>query len=161
MSQFLGTHVNRLDAKGRVSIPASFRTTLRAANATTNGADEIAAPGALILRPSHKDACIEGWAAATFMTLASKMERLDLFGDDSDDLAFTLYADASELEADKEGRIVLPAALAAHAGLGETVAFVGLGRQFQIWDPQAVATRRALARERARERGLVLPGGLA
>ena len=71
MSQFLGTHTNRLDAKGRVSIPAPFRAALRPA-----------AEGApLVLRPSHKHPCVEGWPAAAFQALAAPLDELDMFGE--------------------------------------------------------------------------------
>ena len=150
MVQFLGTHQNRLDAKGRVSVPAPFRTVLKAGN-EANGTH-------LVLRPSHQHPCIEAWPAAVFETLAEPLNRLDLFSQAHDDLAATLYSDAFPVEADKEGRIVLPDALVSYAGLGETVVFMGLGRIFQIWEPAAAEKRRAEARERARVRGFTLPG---
>lgn len=149
MTQFMGTHTNRLDAKGRVSIPAPFRAALK------NGGDEDDA-ARLVLRPSHKQPCIEGWPAAAFAALAAPMQRLDIFSDDQDDLAFTLYADAAPLEPDREGRIVLPAELAFHAGLGDSVAFVGLGEKFEIWEPAALERRRAEARARTAARNLTL-----
>lgn len=150
MTTFMGTHLNRLDAKGRVSVPAPFRTALRA------GSDDGVA--ALVLRPSHKHPCIEAWPAAVFQALETPLDRLDLFSEAHDDLAASLYADAWPVEADREGRIVLPESLVAHAGLSEQVAFLGLGRTFQIWEPAAAERRRAEARERAREHGLTLPG---
>lgn len=150
MTHFLGTHQNRLDAKGRVSVPASFRAALRA-----QAADGAAG---VVLRPSHKHPCVEAWPAAVFQALATPLERLDLFSEAHDDLAAALYADAYPVEADKEGRIVLPEPLVTHAGLGEQVVFMGLGRIFQIWEPQAAERRRVEARERARARGLTLPG---
>jgi MraZ protein len=150
MTTFMGTHLNKLDAKGRVSVPAPFRAALRA------GSDEGAA--ALVLRPSHKHPCIEAWPTAVFQALETPLDRLDLFSEAHDDLAASLYADAWPVEADREGRIVLPESLVAHAGLGEQVAFLGLGRTFQIWEPAAADRRRAEARERARARGLTLPG---
>ncbi|MDQ2801869.1 MAG: division/cell wall cluster transcriptional repressor MraZ [Pseudomonadota bacterium] len=159
MTQFLGTHQNKLDAKGRVSVPASFRAALRqAAEAEARGAESSAGATQLVLRPSHKHPCIEAWPAAEFQALAEPLNRLDLFSEEHDDLANTLYADAYPVEADKEGRIVLPDALIAHGGLNETVVFMGLGRIFQIWEPAAAESRRAEARERARTRGLTLPG---
>jgi MraZ protein len=155
MTQFLGTHQNRLDAKGRVSIPAAFRAALR-----TNGETNCNGNGTtqLVLRPSHKHSCIEAWPNAEFQALAAPLDRLDLFSEEHDDLASALYADAYPVESDKEGRIVLPDALIAHAGLGEAVVFMGLGRIFQIWEPEAAVRRRAEARERARARSLTLPG---
>jgi MraZ protein len=149
MTQFLGTHQNRLDAKGRVSVPAPFRAVLR------NGGETC---GQVVLRPSHKHPCIEGWPVAEFNALAAPLDRLDLFSEEHDDLASTLYADAFPADIDKEGRIVLPESLVAHAGLSEAVVFMGLGRIFQIWEPAAAEQRRAEARERARSRRLTLPG---
>lgn len=153
MSHFLGTHQNRLDAKGRVSVPAPFRAHLR--SGSENGV------ASLILRPSHKHPCIEAWPEAVFQTLAAPLDRLEMFSEDQDDLITTLYADATRVEADKEGRIVLPESLAQHAGLAENVVFMGLGRTFQIWEPAAAERRRAEARNAARTRSLTLPAGNA
>jgi MraZ protein len=152
MTQFVGTHINRLDAKGRVSIPAPFRNALKSGDGGSTS---------LIFRPSHKHSCIEGWPAHVFHTLATSMQSLDIFGDDQDDLAFTIYADATELEPDREGRIVLPESLASFANLADNVAFVGMGRLFQIWEPAAAERRRIEARERVRARNLTLPGNSA
>ena len=149
MTQFMGTHTNKLDAKGRVSIPAPFRAALK------NGDDS----GALILRPSHKYPCLEGWPIAAFLALADSMQSMPTLGDDQEDLAFALYSAATQMEPDREGRIVLPGELAAYAGLKDAVCFVGLSNRFQIWEPEAAARRLAEARTRAR--GLALPGVLA
>jgi MraZ protein len=155
MTHFLGTHQNKLDAKGRVSVPAPFRTALKAQD-ETNGTH-------LILRPSHQHPCIEAWPAAVFEALGQPLTRLDLFSQEHDDMAATLYADAFPVEADREGRIVLPDDLVAYANLSDAVVFMGLGRIFQIWEPAAAERRRAEARVRARERGLTLsqPGAVA
>jgi MraZ protein len=153
MSQFLGTHQNRLDAKGRVSVPAPFRAGLRA----LAGESESGGVG-LVLRPSHKHPCIEAWPPTAFDTLAAPLERLDLFSEDHDDMAAALYADAYPVESDKEGRIVVPEGLLAHAGISSGVTFMGLGRIFQIWQPEAAEKRREEARERARAKRLTLPG---
>jgi MraZ protein len=150
MTHFMGTHQNRLDAKGRVSIPAPFRTALREA--------ALEAEAAVVLRPSHRHACIEGWAAADFHKMGEGLQALDVFSEEQDDLAFALYGSASELVPDKEGRIVLPELLVTHALLRDGVVFVGLRDHFEIWEPEAVLRRRAEAQERARARGFTLPG---
>ena len=151
MVQFLGTHQNRLDAKGRVSVPASVRAALRAPDCEANGTH-------LVLRPSHQHPCIEAWPSAVFEALSEPLNRLDIFSQAHDDLAASLYSDAFPVEADKEGRIVLPDSLVTYAGLAETVVFMGLGRIFQIWEPSAAERRRTEARERARAHGFTLPG---
>jgi MraZ protein len=149
MSPFLGTHQNRLDAKGRVSVPALFRNALKHAEGTT----------ALILRPSHKHPCIEAWPAPVFDALAAPLQNLDLFSEAHDDMAATLYADAYPIEADKEGRVMLPAELVSHAGLGDAVTFLGLGNTFQIWEPSAAAAFKEAARARAQTRGTMRAAG--
>lgn len=155
MTQFLGTHQNRLDAKGRVSVPAPFRNLLKSQSETNGNGTQ------LVLRPSHQHPCIEAWPPAEFEALAQSLNSYDLFSEEHDDLATALYAEAFPVESDKEGRIMLPEALAAHAGLSDAVVFMGTGRTFQIWEPGAAERRRTEARERARVRGFTLHQGQA
>jgi len=150
MTHFMGTHQNRLDTKKRVSIPAAFRKSLQSV------APEHGAP--LVLRPSHKHPCIEGWSARDFHALGAAMDQLDVFSTAQDDLAFALFAEANEVSPDKEGRIVLPDDLAGHALITQDMVFVGLGTHFQIWEPKALAQRRAEALANARTSGFTLPG---
>ena len=153
MNQFLGTYQNRLDAKGRVSIPASFRTVLR-----TGDAD---APLAVILRRSHQFPCIEVWPPAKFEELASSLSKLSQFSDEHDDMASVIYTDAFPVEVDKEGRIPLPATLVQHATLATQVEFQGKGAIFQIWQPEAGARRKAEAHAGVRSRKQSLPAAAA
>jgi MraZ protein len=111
----------------------------------------------LVLRPSHRAPCIEAWPVAAFEALAAGIDRLDAFSDQADDLAAALFADAHPARADIEGRLVLPETLIAHAALTDAIACVGVGRFFQIWEPEAARRRSDEARLRARERGLTLP----
>lgn len=150
----MGTHVNKVDAKGRISIPAPFRASLRGDAGTETAIS-------LVVRPSHNHFCIEAWPTPAFHALATPLDQLDVFSEERDDLAAALYNDAYTLEADKEGRIVLPDTLVAHAGLTDTAVFMGLGRTFQIWEPALADRRRLEARERARSRGLTLAGSKA
>src|SRR5947209_6585299 len=103
MTHFLGTHQNRLDAKGRVSVPAPFRAALRSFGAASGANGEGQNGGGIVLRPSHKHPCIEAWPTAVFQQLATPLERLDLFSEEHDDMAAALYADAFPVESDKEG----------------------------------------------------------
>ena len=63
---------------------------------------------ALVLRPSHKHPCIEGWPPAMFEALSAPLQQLDMFSEEQDDLAAALFADAYPVESDKEGRIIVP-----------------------------------------------------
>lgn len=146
----MGTHHNKRDSKGRVSIPAPFRSVLKGA---LNGD----APVSLIVRPSHQRACIEGWSTAEFLRLAGPLEQYETFSEEQEDLAAVLYPDATPLECDREGRVLLPDSLVQHAGLGDLVTFLGLGHKFEIWEPAAAERRVIEARERVRARGLTLP----
>ena len=102
-----------------------------------------------MLRPSHQHPCIEALAGRGVSGARPQpLEQLDLFGDEHDDLASSLYADAFPVETDKEGRIVLPDYLIAHAGLAEAVVFMGLAAVPDL----GTAGRRAAPRRSARAR---------
>jgi MraZ protein len=161
MALFNGTYVQNFDAKGRVSIPASFRTALRAGAVSPIPQTEGQVSIPLVLRPSEKAKCIEVLTEVKHQALLAELEKLDPLGEEYDALATVLFADAWPVETDREGRVIVPEQLLAHAGLGRagTVAFVGMGTRFQLWHPDNVAGRKAEAqaayRERiARQRGL-------
>lgn len=151
MTQFMGTHENRLDAKGRVSIPAPFRNLLK------NG-DGIAE---LVLRPSHEHPCLEGWRPASFAALSAPLDKLDMFSEEYENLSYSLFARSCQLESDKEGRVVVPDQLKKFAGLTGGVTFIGLGRIFEIWEPDGAARRLAEIDARVRAHRLTLRGSVA
>ncbi len=156
MALFIGTHQNKLDAKGRVSIPAHFRTVLK----KMSHAGESAAIATMFLRPSHQNPCIEGWTEFGFEALSAPVaEGYQLFSQEHEDLVLALFGDACAIETDKEGRIMLPANLVAHAGLTENVVFIGTRNTFQIWEPEAGARRLAEAREKVRAAGFTVRTG--
>ncbi|WP_144186370.1 division/cell wall cluster transcriptional repressor MraZ [Elioraea rosea] len=150
MTQFYDTYTNRLDKKGRVSVPAPFRAALERMNA-----------GDLILSPNHKRPCIDARPDLVFRQIASALDTLDVFSDDHDDLAATLFARSTSAMPDGEGRIMLPERLIAHAGLSDLVSFVGMGNSFQLWRPDAGDEFVADARTRSLERRLTVPRGRA
>lgn len=142
MSQFSGTHLNKVDSKGRVSIPAPFRALLRAQREIDDGSPE--AP--LFLRRSNYHDCLEAWSERGFQGFTSRLSQLDRLSPEYDDIATAIFSDAYRMETDKEGRIVLPGDLAQFAGITGPVAFMGVGEYFQIWEPDAAARRREEAR---------------
>lgn len=147
MALFIGTHQNKLDSKGRVSIPAHFRSVLK----RMSRAGETSPIATIYLRPSHQHPCIEGWTELGFEALSAPVAQgYNLFSPDHEDFVLALFGDACAMETDKEGRIMLPANLVAHAGLTENVTFIGTRNTFQIWEPEAGARRLAEARERTR-----------
>jgi MraZ protein len=147
MTPFLGQHQNRLDAKGRVSVPSAYRAALK----------QLTGSSEMILRPSFTHACIEAWPTLRFNELEKSLNALDVFSAEYEDLSTAIYADAYPIEPDKDGRILLPDALLKHAGLSDAVTFMGNGPIFQIWEPAAAAARAIEARTKAKERQQMLP----
>ena len=155
MDLFIGTYQNKLDAKGRVSIPAPFRSVLK----KNSHAGEGSPMASLVLRPSHQYPCIEGWTEKGFEALSAPLEGFDQFSQEHDDFVMALFGDACPMETDKEGRVVLAADLIAHAGLSENVTFIGTRNTFQIWEPAAGARRQSEARAAVRANHLTLRRG--
>lgn len=148
MTHFVGTIDGRLDGKGRLAIPADFRAQLPA----------VAGQHSLVLRPSHKFDCLEGWAWADFEQLSKPMDTLDIFSDSEDDLSYVLYGTANPCTPDKDGRIIVPPRQIRHARLSDAVVFVGLRRKFEIWSEAAWDAHLAAVAERARATKPTLPG---
>ena len=153
MAQFIGTHQNKLDAKGRVSIPAPFRSVLK----RNSHAGEGAGAAMMYLRPSHQNPCIEGWTELGFEALSAPVEQnYSLFSPEHEDFMMALFGEACALQTDREGRIVLPAPLLDHAGITDNVVFIGTRNTFQIWEPAAGLRRLAEAKEKTKAAGFTL-----
>jgi len=126
MSLFLSSYENRLDPKGRISVPASFRAAI--------ASDRFAG---VVLYRSFTNNCIEGLSMSRMESLAAATDKMGVFDGTLDDLSAMLFADARPLQFDVTGRIVIPTDLLAHAGITDTAIFVGRGNSFQIWNPDA------------------------
>lgn len=146
MAIFLGTFENKIDRKGRVSVPARFRAHL--AEQSFQG---------IVAYPSHKHAAIEGVGYDRMEKLAASLDQFDQFSDEQDELATSLFADACELPFDGDGRIMLPPSLIEHASLKEKALFVGAGPMFRIWSPETFAQFREQARASAKTKNRTLP----
>jgi len=145
---FLATHINKLDKKGRVSVPAAWRASLTS--------PEFAG---VVLTPSHKNPCLDGFAIGRMTQLASAMDDYAFYSDDQAALATTLFGNAHPLAFDADGRITLPETLAGHAKISENIAFIGLGQFFQLWEPAALAAHQTAQRARVQQHNLTLKLG--
>ena len=143
---FLSTYVNKVDRKGRVSVPATFRSAL-ASNRN---------PNLVILFPSFRVPAIDGAGSDRMVEIQNRLERVEPFSEEYENLT-QLFADSFALAIDGEGRIVLPDSLKEHARITSEVSFVGLGAMFQIWQPSLYEEHRAAVRERFRRQGTTLP----
>jgi len=144
MALFVGRYVNRIDKKGRVSVPKPFREAFD--GQSFNG---------LYVYPLFKFNAFEACDEDFMNRLADSVEDLPLFSDEHDDLSVILES-AHRLPFDPEGRVVLPKDVVKTAGIAGQALFVGRGRRFQIWEPKAYDTNRGEAFERARARGATL-----
>lgn len=148
MALFLSTYINKVDKKGRVSVPAQFRASLAAETYQ----------GIVAFRSNHHPA-LEGFSWSFMEEVGQRLDNFDLFSDSQDDLATAIFGDSVQLPFDGDGRVVLPAELMEFAGIDGTAAFVGLGKKFQIWNPKTFKKRREEARTQVKAQGLTIPKG--
>ena len=121
---FLSTYENRLDKKGRVSVPATFRSYL--SNLGYNG---------IICFPSFNHQCIESWPQDRIEMVTSAIDNLNPFEEKKDYFATSILSESVNLIFDTEGRISLTKKLLQHSKIKTRILFVGLGKTFQIWEP--------------------------
>ena len=149
---FLSKFVNRIDKKGRVSVPAQFRAALAGQNFE-----------GVVARPSFVVAALDGCGMDFLEELRRSLGQFNPFSDEHAGFANAIFAASRPLPWDSEGRVMLPDDLVDFAGLSDRAAFVGLGDTFQIWDPDAYAKIEdeaiALAREQRANLKFVPPGG--
>jgi MraZ protein len=146
MSVFLSKFNNKIDKKGRVSVPASFRSILSSSEFS-----------GVVLYKSFTLPAIEGCSMARMTALSNGVDQFDLFSNDHEDLSATLFADAHMTAFDTDGRILMPGDLQNFANLTDQALFVGAGPIFRIWHPDAFGTYQAQAKERLSQKGLTLP----
>lgn len=144
MALFVGRHRNKIDRKGRVSVPKPFRA-----------AFETQSFAGVYVYPLFKFNALEACGQDFMQRLSDSLDDLPMFSDEQDDLS-VVVENAHALAFDPEGRIVLPQELREMAGIDGEAEFVGRGQRFQIWNPDTYAEVRAPAFERARARGATL-----
>lgn len=140
MGLFLSTFVNKVDSKGRVSVPASFRSAL----------SQEPFQGIIVYR-SYKYDALECCGYSRMESLSQTIDaQTDIFSQTQDDLTAAIFADSVQIPFDGDGRIVMPKSLCDFAGIADRAAFVGRGQTFQIWLPEAFESHQTQARERVR-----------
>jgi MraZ protein len=149
MKFFSSNSTHKIDGKGRVSIPAPFRKVL----------DLEAQPGVVLIPGIRGEGAIEGFGHSRFEELVESIDAMNPLEEETLALADTVMGEAHHLALDENGRIVLGAELKRFAGLDGQALFVGLGRSFQIWNPEAYAERKQSMRDKARANFHRLPWG--
>jgi len=139
VDRFLSHFTHRLDAKGRVSIPAPFRQAL-----AKDGFDGVYA------YPSLDAPALDCGGNALLAEIDALLMTLPPYSPARDAFATALLGTSEILKLDSEGRVVLDERLKAALGLKDEAVFVGQGHKFQIWEPSRFAAHLEEARERVR-----------
>ena len=125
MDLFISKYFNKIDKKGRVSLPSNFRNAL-----PKNNKNEI------ILYKSIKTKSIEGCGVGRLKEISKRINNLDFFSEDYDDFSTSIFSEIVTTNVDKEGRFLIPEDLKLYAGIKKDAAFFGQGYFFQIWEPK-------------------------
>ena len=135
---FLSIFENRLDKKGRVSVPASYRAHLSSLG--YNG---------IICFPSFNNHSIEAWSQDRIEKISNSIDTLNPFDEKKDYFATSILSESINLQFDSEGRILLGQKLLKHAKIKSSMLFVGQGKTFQIWEPTIFEKFRVTARKKS------------
>lgn len=121
---FFGTHENKVDRKGRVSVPSLFRQAL--AQESQQG---------IVVYPSLTGVGLEGCAHSYFNWIGAHLDKLGFLSREKEVLTKQFFPKARPLQWDGTGRVQLPADLLAKAGIEDTVYFCGMYRVFRLLSP--------------------------
>tara|TARA_B100001059_G_scaffold96002_1_gene95288 strand:+ start:85 stop:531 length:447 start_codon:yes stop_codon:yes gene_type:complete len=135
---FLSSFENKIDKKGRVSVPATFRSHLSSMG--YNG---------FISYPSFNYAALEACSQDRIEKLSNTIDSLNPFEEKRDFFATSILSESENLQFDTEGRISLSNKLLNHANIKNNILFVGLGKTFQIWEPNNFEKFKIVARKKA------------
>lgn len=125
-SLFLSTYSNKIDAKGRVSMPANFRDIITKENNIS-----------VVIYKSLSKNCLVGCTIAQIEKIQEAIDKFDPFSEEKDAFETALFAESVSLEIDKDGRINIPKQYTQFAKIDGTALFVGKGKKFEIWNPTA------------------------
>ena len=139
MDRFVSHYTLRLDSKGRVSIPAPFRTVLE-----RDGFD------GLYCYPALDRPAVDAGGNALLAEIEALIARFSPYSEEREQFSTTLYSTSEILKIDGEGRVILTEPLKSHAGIADAVAFAGHGHKFQIWEPGRFRAELAEATENVR-----------
>ena len=145
MNLFLSKFKNKIDVKGRVSIPVSFRNILL---------KDISQK--MFCYPSLDAQAIDAGGQSLSKEIYALMDNLDPYSDERVYLSTALFGLSEELKIDNDGRVILSDALIDHAQIKDEVTFVGLGEKFQIWEPLKFESYLQQAQKKVKEQRLLL-----
>jgi len=124
MNIFLSKYQNKIDKKGRVSVPSAFRSLL--SEDKFNG---------IVVYPSFKNNCIEACSMNHLQEIYKIIQNLDPYSEERDAFETIVMGESIQLQFDNEGRVIIPSYLIEQVGISEQAFFIGKGLVFEIWDP--------------------------
>ncbi|NKB54875.1 MAG: division/cell wall cluster transcriptional repressor MraZ [Alphaproteobacteria bacterium] len=136
MALFIGTHENKIDRKGRVSLPADYRAELPTED-----------DRAIFIFPSLYIPALEACDKAQLELHSQRINALDQFSQEEAYFSAQILAEARKISIDGDGRIVLPAEFMTRANIDGKALFVGGGPKFHIWQPGAYAEHREITQK--------------
>ena len=135
---FLSSYENKLDKKGRVSVPANFRSHLSSIG--YNG---------FVAYPSFNHEALEACSEDRIEKLSNTIDSLNPFEEKRDYFATSVLSESVSLQFDSEGRVLITEKLLDHAKIKNSVLFVGQGKTFQIWESKSFEKFKIVARKKA------------
>jgi MraZ protein len=148
MSLFLSTFENKVDPKGRVSVPSHFREVLQ-----KSGQNSV------VLYESSINSCIEGCTLARIEEISKKIDNLDPFSSEKDAFSAIVLGGSAQLQFDKDGRILIPKNLLDFANIKTNAVFIGKGQIFEIWEVNSFNKYLLEAREKIKNNRDIFKNG--
>jgi len=130
LALFTGHTVNKVDRKGRVSVPANFRNELT----------KLSFPGVVVFPSPEGLPALDGAGIDWLENLSANFGSANPFAPKLPKSRMALFGQVERLNFDPEGRVILSRDLMYHAKISDAAAFIGMGETFQIWRPEAGAT---------------------
>lgn len=128
---FTGTHTQKVDAKGRMSIPADFRRVLEGGDPEWTAG---LSPRMYLLYGEHLTNQLHGYTVDEFNAVVAQINAMKRGSPNKDRLSRLIIGQSIMLEVDKDGRTVMPIAQRKKLGLTDgELKFCGLGDHFEIW----------------------------
>ena len=142
--RFRGESHNKVDTKGRVSIPASFRRVLEASDPNWKSGEN---PELVIVYGDHRRSYLECYTMAAIEEVDTKIDALPRGSMQRKMLQALFHGQSFPTTVDETGRLVLPAKLRGKIDLDKEAFFIGMGDTFQIWQPETYDTQERAKQE--------------
>lgn len=142
MNRFLSNATNKIDAKGRVSVPAPFRIVLNSL-----GIEEL-----YCFQDFHFPAINIG-GPELLSRFERRLESLDPFSLEANQMSLLIHGGGVFMRLDAEGRLSVTDFIRNFTGIAGEATFVGRSDHFQLWRPEEFSAAQNAAREELRRRG--------